>query len=257
MKKPKNGILEYFIFVIIGIVFVFSLYKVITLMSEYGKAQKEYAQLRQYVQVVNLDTASAKETVIDEAMEDIVQNVVQDTLSYESGMQEGDAETFMEIKVDLEALAGINPDVCGWLYIPAVDISYPVVQGEDNVYYLTHTFQKEENKSGAVFADANIEKPFEEANTVLHGHNMKDGSMFGRLKKLYQNKKAYPQKLYFYIYTQEHTYRYLVFAQYVTENVIQAYELSVSEPVVTLSTCYGSVNEQKWLVIQGILVEQK
>jgi len=80
---------------------------------------------------------------------------------------------------EMEALYNENRDLVAWLNIPDV-IDLPVVY-RDNDYYLKRDFYKQKNTAGTIFLDEN--HPFKEKtqNLLLHGHNMKDGTMFGRL----------------------------------------------------------------------------
>ncbi len=84
--------------------------------------------------------------------------------------------------IDFEGLSKINPDTVGWVHISNTNMDYPVVQGEDNQYYVTHGFNKKTNAAGAIFLDYLCEKPFA-GKTLLYGHNMKNGTMFATLKK--------------------------------------------------------------------------
>lgn len=79
-------------------------------------------------------------------------------------------------------LYAINSDIIGWLYVEGTAIQYPVVQADDNTYYLTRNFEKKESKHGTPFldADADAEEPSDQL--VIYGHNMKDGQMFGKLE---------------------------------------------------------------------------
>ncbi|HJB28187.1 MAG TPA: class B sortase, partial [Candidatus Blautia faecavium] len=88
------------------------------------------------------------------------------------------------IEIDFESLQEINNDIVGWLYVDAIpSISYPVVQGEDNEYYLHRTFEKADNFAGTVFIDCKNNKDLSSCNTIVYGHNMKNGTMFGKLKQ--------------------------------------------------------------------------
>ncbi len=80
------------------------------------------------------------------------------------------------------ALRERNPDYCLWLTVPGTPVDYPVVQGQDNQFYLSHDFDRRESIAGAVFLDARGEA-LKGRNTVIYGHNMKDGSMLAALRK--------------------------------------------------------------------------
>ena len=86
--------------------------------------------------------------------------------------------------IDFASLSEINPDVIGWLYYEGTHIDYPVVQGSDNDKYLTTMFDGSYAAFGTLFADAASAEPFRQFNTIVYGHHMKNGSMFGDLKKL-------------------------------------------------------------------------
>lgn len=90
--------------------------------------------------------------------------------------------------IDFAALQEINPDICGWLVIDGTNIDFPIVQGDDNDYYLHHTFDGDENKTGTLFLDArnnSLKKPEEELSdtSIIYGHYLKSGSMFTELSK--------------------------------------------------------------------------
>ena len=84
--------------------------------------------------------------------------------------------------VDFRALKKINPDIVAWIRIPDTSIDYPVVQGNDDSYYLTHTFKKAEHVAGAIFLDSDNNADFSDDKNIIYGHNMKDGSMFRGLR---------------------------------------------------------------------------
>lgn len=83
--------------------------------------------------------------------------------------------------VDFAALREQGPDVAAWLTLPDTVINYPVAQGRDNEYYLTHLYDGTENKAGCLFLDYESAPDFSDRNTVIYGHNMRDGSMFASL----------------------------------------------------------------------------
>lgn len=88
-----------------------------------------------------------------------------------------------------DILKNINSDYLFWLSIPETEISYPVVKSPEPGFYLNHTFYKTENPGGCLFVQEDI-TGLENKNTVIFGHNMKDGTMFSGLKK-YKKEEYY------------------------------------------------------------------
>ncbi len=91
--------------------------------------------------------------------------------------------SIVKANYDFTELLKRNPDTVGWVYVPNTKIDYPVVQANDNNYYLTHSFDKSENSAGWIFADSSC-NPKSSQNVVIYGHNRKDASMFGSLKSV-------------------------------------------------------------------------
>ncbi|MBR2539457.1 MAG: class B sortase [Mogibacterium sp.] len=98
-------------------------------------------------------------------------------------------------EIDFDALREINPDIVGWIYYEGTKINYPIVQGDDNDYYLHVAFENTWAAAGSIFVDAITEEPFKQFNTIVYGHHMKDGTMFGDLGKLRDKEflKEHPQ----------------------------------------------------------------
>lgn len=135
-------------------------------------------------------------------------------------------ETFKNLHVNFDALEEINGDVIGWLYIPVLELSYPVLQGEDNDYYLHHTVEGTENSSGAIFMDSYSNPDMKDFNTFLYGHAMKNKTMFGSLKLLLNNHELIDSNPYIYYYTRNHAYQYRIIATYITRQGSDAYTIS-------------------------------
>jgi len=176
--------------------------------------------------------------------------------------------------LDLAALQAVNEDVLGWILIPDTGISYPLLQGQDNQFYLNHTWEKRWSFGGSIFLDSQSASDFSRFNTIVYGHRMDGGSMFGLLHK-YKDPaywQAHPQ---IYIRTEQGTFRYEIFAAYeaAVDSWTYALELkkeehkqsfldsclsrsvlntgivpTVEEPVLTLSTCTGNGYEARWVV---------
>nr|MDD6335591.1 class B sortase [bacterium] len=84
----------------------------------------------------------------------------------------------------LKDLQAINPDCVAWLEVPGTKVNYPVMQGQDNDYYLTHTLDKSWNAAGSIFMDYRNNRFFLDNNTVIYGHRRRDSQMFYDLQKL-------------------------------------------------------------------------
>ena len=86
--------------------------------------------------------------------------------------------------VDWDALKAVNPDVVGWVYVPNTVINYPIVQTDDNTYYLCHNFWHENGwvaQVGCIFLACENASDFTDANNIVYGHHMNNGSMFGAI----------------------------------------------------------------------------
>ena len=254
-RKSKKGIgplLILLIIILLGI-FLFSGYKLVSTMMEYRKSEAEYDDLR------NLTEEGEKGNVLTaEAI--------------------AAGKFACPISVDFDALKEINDDVIGWIYIRDVDISYPIVKGADNDYYLHRTFRKTYNFAGSIFADYENASDFSDPNTILYGHNMKNDSMFGKLDELVE-KEQDVEEPYFWILVPGADYCYEMFDMQrvdpfdeiytlfhgTDETFVQyaekcAAESSVELPVpqfstdsriITLSTCTNDSKAR--CVVQGVL----
>ena len=85
--------------------------------------------------------------------------------------------------IDFAGLRSKNREICAWLWIPGCALDVPVVHGQDNAYYLTHDAFCRERIYGSIFSPCDTTEDFSERHTILYGHNMRDGTMFGGLKK--------------------------------------------------------------------------
>ena len=85
--------------------------------------------------------------------------------------------------VDFETLRENGPDIIGWLSLPDTVLNYPVTQTDNNEYYLNHLYDGTYNKVGCLFADYENRADFSDRNTIIYGHNMRDGSMFALLNR--------------------------------------------------------------------------
>lgn len=116
--------------------------------------------------------------------------------------------------VDFESLLAQGPDVKAWLELPGTVIQYPVTQGEDNSYYLKHLYDGTANKVGCLFIDYENAEDFSDNNTIIYGHNMRDGSMFSTLVE-YKAQAYYDEHPEMYLVTPEGGYVAEVFSAFV------------------------------------------
>ncbi len=114
-------------------------------------------------------------------------------------------------EIDFDSLQATNPDVVGWLELEGTIIDYPLVQGTDNSYYLTHLLDGTYHRFGTLFLDAGNAGDFTDTNTIIYGHHIKAGDMFCILK-YYRNQSYYDEHPYFILYTPDATYRIDLFA---------------------------------------------
>ncbi len=180
-------------------------------------------------------------------------------------------------EISEEYLRGLNPDYLFWLSIPGTSINYPVVRSTRPGYYLNHTFQKTVNSCGSLFVQAGI-TGLDKGNTVIYGHNMKDGTMFSELKK-YRDKDFFKDHKKIWIFEKKKWLEGEIFScQLKEEQDLQCHQTEFSNveekkeflnrmkesslysillspsaemPVITLSTCYG---HSKRMIVQAVLM---
>lgn len=192
------------------------------------------------------------------------------------------SEKFKAAREQIWSLQEVNPDVIGYIYIefsPTETISYPVVQGDDNEYYVTHAYDKSEVRSGAIFLDCRNSFVLPENRaSVLYGHNMNNGAMFNRLTNF--KKLNYFNNTKITVYTINGIYTYEVFSAYNTTTESNASQIKFGsdeeflnfchelegrsvynkkmsfypdDTIITLSTCLNTYNEARF-VVHGVLV---
>ena len=118
----------------------------------------------------------------------------------------------------MNSFVEVSSDVKGFVELPGCDIYDPVVQGTDNDYYLTHTYDNKTNKAGAVFMDyrCTVSEEFTSPNIVLYGHNQEDGTMFGNLKKYKNDVEFYKENPFVSFNTDNGIGDYVIFGYFIT-----------------------------------------
>jgi len=204
------------------IILSFTSYDIVNRLGQYQQARKEYTQLRYELGVIKYE-------IYEE------QPVKDYDEVYKSAWQ-----------TEIYAIISANSNVIAWLEVPNSPINYPIVQGDDNCWYLYHTISGQNNPSGSIFLDYRNNSNFRNLHSIIYGHNMRDGSMFAGLHNWYGD--------VFFIHTAEASLKFEVFnreivCQYDTLFILPGIVLD-DALVVTLSTCVSGNDDLRY-VVQG------
>jgi len=217
-KKASGFGMRKLLQIIFGILILLSVWGMLSVLLEYRVASNEYRALQKVVKETPSEKSDLKEELPFRPNESIV--------------------------AEFQALKLQNPEMTAWIAFDTLDISYPVMQGEDNTYYLTHTFSGKTNSSGSIFMEAGNSGDFTDCHTILYGHNMKNGSMFGLLKK-YRDEEFYQGNEFFTVYLEDRYYRYQIFSVHNVAVTDQAYTIGFA-PNQEFADFVGKLNRQAW-----------
>lgn len=191
------------LFISLVLVFIWSLTEFLKPIYGYYESDKSTQELRK----IAVEITPEEETVSSPA---------------EDGTQPVQAGERTPISVDFPALMEINTDVRAWLYSPDTKINYPVVQAENNDYYLHRLVDKSYNPGGTLFIDYRCEGDFSGRNTVIYGHHMGDGSMLASIVD-YKDQEYYDAHPVMYLNTPDGDYRLDVVCGFTTYFDSRAY----------------------------------
>lgn len=177
--------------------------------------------------------------------------------------------------VDIASLKNLNSDIIGWIFFENEDISYPILFSGDNEKYLRTSFDGSYATAGSLFVDGANNPKFDDSHTIIYGHNMKNLSMFGKLKFYNRDEKYYDTHQFFQILTDECIYRYQIFAYetvddnsfiysvpFAADDNFQTFilkikqisqkdtgiEVSKDNKIITLSTCSTNGDQYRFVV---------
>lgn len=188
------------------IVFIIAGVKLIGLVYDYVSADREYQSMQEYV----VETEAAETEGESGGGENGETHIVG------SASEQKDKVSVKPHKVqsvDFAALQKENPDCIGWIQFSNLDISYPIMKGENNDEYLYKTFSGKTRKAGSIFMESVNASDFSDENTFIYGHNMRDNSMFGLLSG-YKKESFYKNNPGFTIFTPEGSKYYEIYACY-------------------------------------------
>lgn len=137
-------------------------------------------------------------------------------------------ENDVPVSVDFNTLTQRNSDIKAWLYSEDTPINYPVVQSDDNSYYLHRGIDRKYSSSGTLFIDCANKGDFTDSKTVIYGHNMKNGTMFASLSK-YQNQDYFERHPKIYLLTPDKEYEIKLIAGFTANSKSQIYTLPLTE----------------------------
>lgn len=268
--KRRKRIIYIFVYILLSILIVISAIYIIKFLLSKEEAKKE-RELLDTVEINNNEIE--KENTEEETKE--TKEITEKTNEVEN------KETERMLKV--KELQKENADIVGWLEIENTSINYPVLQGEDNEYYMTHNYKKEKSKNGSIFLNKDYDWNIPSSNLLMYGHNLGNGTMFQELLK-YQNKEFYNNhkvirfttakedaeyeiisvfKSRVYYKSEQNVFRYYYFINANTEEeynnyVENAKKASIYEieptakygdQLITLSTCSYHVKDGRFAVV--------
>ena len=264
MKSQIRTVILFFL----TAVFAVSAFMLVRQMTSYRAGDEAYAEAS--------EIAAIPEVTETETVQQPTEQPQQETQTEPAPSADPYAQALEQM--DLPALQQVNSDVIGWIAIPGTEISYPLVQGTDNDYYLTHTWNQNSSAVGAIFMDCRCSADFSGFNTIVYGHRMNNGSMFAALKhyKKQDFLQAHPQV---YVTNASGTHAYRIYAAYeaaldgtayysafsdetikktfidegISLSVIRTGAApTVNDHILTLSTCTGNGHATRW-VVQAVI----
>lgn len=254
-NKLKKAI-QNLILIICLCFFSFFCYKI----YNYNEEEKEQEQLR------------------DNLLKIAIINNTQETQKNNENKENQDvSKSKLPIEIDFEVLKNKNKDIIAWLYSEETPINYPVVQGKDNDYYLRRMLDGTHNEAGTIFVDYKNSSNFEDYNTIIYGHNMKNDTMFGTLIN-YKNQEYFNNHKEIYLFTENNNFKIKLFAGYITSSESDIYrfpktsntnekliktaiskstfksevEVSGEDKIITLSTCSYDFENARYVLL-GVL----
>lgn len=183
------------------------------------------------------------------------------------------------LDVNLDALREENPEVVGWICIPGTKLSYPLMQGKDNSYYLKRAWDGSKSAAGSIFLEHRNSPSLLDFNTIVYGHHMANGSCFAPLVQ-YRSYSFRQENPWVYIVTDTDVRRYEIFSAYEAPIDSDTYRMNfgnatkkqaaldhyiqsslwyapntpeASSYIITLSTCVGNGDYDNRFVVQGML----
>lgn len=237
----------------------------------------------------SIKEARLQSELLDTYKNEATENIADENSNSENTTNIQNEQTEVESPIQNERILQVqeiqkgNSDIVGWLEIPNTNINYPVLQGADNEFYMTHNYKKEKSKNGSIFLTKDYDWTLPSSNLLIYGHNLGNGAMFQELLE-YESQKYYIEhptirfttstedaeyeiiavfKSRVYYKSEQNVFRYYYFVNATTEdeynqfvnNAKQAslYETNATaeygDQLITLSTCSYHVKDGRFAVV--------
>ena len=246
MKK----VIQNLIMILCIVTFAFFGYKI----HNYNKEEKEQEKLR----------------------DDLIESAIIKS-GTESQVNDENQSSELPIEIDFNKLKSKNKDIVAWIYSEGTPINYPIAQSKDNDYYLRRLLDGTYNQNGTIFLDYRNNENFEDYNTIIYGHNMKNDAMFGTITN-YEKQEYFNEHKNMYLFTENKNFKIEIFAGYTTSSENDIYnfpksietnkeliktakekstlksdvEVNNDDKIITLSTCSYDFEDARY-VLFGIL----
>ena len=287
--KGKTKRINTIIYFLLTVLIILSLIYIINFFSLKQEA-KAQSNLLNSVEIYNNETTNDVAQNILENNDKVTEENEQ-TAIIENVEEQKEEKEETERMLQVKQLKEQNADIVGWLEIENTNINYPVLQGTDNSYYMTHNYKKENSKNGSIFLNADYDWNIQSNNFLIYGHNLENGMMFQELLK-YEKETFYKEhpiirfttvetdtkyeiisvfKSRVYYKSEKNVFRYYYFINSESEEeynefVKNAKNASIypidatanyGDQLITLSTCSYHVQDGRFAVIGKELKKDK
>ena len=267
-KESKRKVIYFLIYTILAILITLSIIYIINIFLD----KKQAIQESKLLDKIEINENQVNETITEEIVNESTQENIEETINQEN-----------ERILKVQKLQEENPDIVGWLEIEGTSINYPVLQGDDNEYYMAHNYKKQKSKNGSIFLTKDYDWSIPSSNLLIYGHNLSNGTMFQELLKYekedfykkhpiirfttnnedaeYEIISAFKSRVYYK--SEKNVFRYYYFVNAKTEaeynefvqNAKKASLYNIDktaqygEQLITLSTCSYHVEDGRFAVV--------
>lgn len=217
-RHTKTGaarIILRILFVAALAVFLWSAWHLFREWKRYHDGEEEYNTLASSARIERISTDSSASSAV-QTPDEASSSSESEASETSAGNIPASVPAQPEYYIDFAYLKSINSEVVGWISIPNTRVDYPIVQTDDNEWYLRYSFNGAEEWIGCPFVDYRVSGDFHAQITPVYGHDLNNGAMFPDLKK-YREESFCEENPYFYIFTPDRTLIYQVYCALTAE----------------------------------------